>query len=271
MFLPQRPYLSPGTLRDQIIYPHTEPDMRANSRRDSELEAILADVRLAYLPSREGGFDTRKTWKDVLSGGEKQRISFARLLYHSPSFAVIDEGTSAVSSDVEGLLYETLKNRGVTLLTISTRASLRKYHDYVLTLGLGMNGDEWEMQKIGTESEKDSVEKEIAELKDRLTHVEAWKKRKAEIEAELAEVWVQGGSILETPEFAEEEGVEDAKAEEVEVLDEEQDGEEVALSSETETERAASEVGGDGDGYNTDNTQDLFVTPAATPMERGSP
>jgi ATP-binding cassette subfamily D (ALD) long-chain fatty acid import protein len=277
MFLPQRPYLSPGTLRDQIIYPHTELDMRNSSRRDSELDQILADVRLAYLPSREGGFDTRKTWKDVLSGGEKQRISFARLLYHSPAFAVIDEGTSAVSSDVEGLLYETLKNRGVTLLTISTRASLRKYHDYVLTLGLGAQGDEWEMQKIGTESEKDSVEKEIAELKERLTHVEAWKKRKVEIENELAEVWVQGSGVLETPDFAEKEGTEfpekeatkeqekNAKAEEVEVL-EEGDGEEVALDSETETERAASEAG-----YNTDNTQDLFVTPAATPMERGSP
>jgi ATP-binding cassette subfamily D (ALD) long-chain fatty acid import protein len=284
MFLPQRPYLSPGTLRDQIIYPHTEYDMRNSSRRDTELETILADVKLAYLPSREGGFDTRKTWKDVLSGGEKQRISFARLLYHSPAFAVIDEGTSAVSSDVEGLLYETLKSRGVTLLTISTRASLKRYHDYVLTLGLGPRGDEWEMLRIGTESEKDSVEKEIAELKERLSNVEEWKRRKSEIEKELAEVWVQGGGVLTVPEFAE--GIENTKdsdnvkadqeqeqecknnkAEEVEVLEEGGDGEEVAFS-ETETERAVSEA---GDGYNTDNTQDLFVTPAATPLERESP
>jgi ATP-binding cassette subfamily D (ALD) long-chain fatty acid import protein len=288
MFLPQRPYLSPGTLRDQIIYPHTEYDMRTSSRRDSELETILADVKLGYLPSREGGFDTRKTWKDVLSGGEKQRISFARLLYHSPAFAVIDEGTSAVSSDVEGRLYETLKSRGVTLLTISTRASLKRYHDYVLTLGLGPQGDEWEMLRIGTESEKDSVEKEIAELKERLSNVEEWKRRKSEIESELAEVWVQGGGVLEVPEFVNDpESTNDAhdthdavdtehtqeqqsknnKAEEVEVLEEGGDGEEVAFS-ETETERAASEA---GDGYNTDNTQDLFVTPAATPLERGSP
>ncbi|KAH0011356.1 ABC transporter transmembrane region 2, partial [Aureobasidium melanogenum] len=278
MFLPQRPYLSPGTLRDQIIYPHTEFDMRSSSRRDSELEQILTEVRLGYLPSREGGFDTRKTWKDVLSGGEKQRISFARLLYHSPAFAVIDEGTSAVSSDVEGLLYETLKSRGVTLLTISTRASLKRYHDYVLTLGLGPQGDEWEMQKIGTESEKDSVEKEIAELKERLSQVEAWKQRKAEIEAELAQVWVEGGGVLDTPGYAknEHEKNEDEEkqdiAEEVEVLADE-DGEEVALS-ETETEKARSDDGvrddAGTDGYNTDNTQE-FVTPAATPLERASP
>ncbi|THW88886.1 ABC transporter transmembrane region 2 [Aureobasidium pullulans] len=266
MFLPQRPYLSPGTLRDQVIYPHTEFDMRASSRSDAELEQILEDVRLGYLPSREGGFDTRKTWKDVLSGGEKQRISFARLLYHSPAFAVIDEGTSAVSSDVEGLLYETLKNRGVTLLTISTRASLKKYHDFVLTLGLGEQGDEWEMQKIGTESEKDSVEKEIAELKERLSQVGEWKRRKAEIEDELAKVWVEGVGVLEADEYGDE-------GEEVEVLEEEEEeGEEVALSD-TETERA----GGEGevqddaatDGYGTDTQE--FVTPAATPMERASP
>ncbi|KAG9714539.1 hypothetical protein KCU73_g16185, partial [Aureobasidium melanogenum] len=165
----------------------------------------------------------------------------------------------------------------VTLLTISTRASLKRYHDYVLTLGLGPQGDEWEMQKIGTESEKDSVEKEIAELKERLSQVEAWKQRKAEIEAELAQVWVEGGGVLDTPEYAkdvhdknENEEKQDS-AEEVEVLAEE-DGEEVALS-ETETEKAKSDDGvrDDGtDGYNTDNTQE-FVTPAATPLQRGSP
>jgi ATP-binding cassette subfamily D (ALD) long-chain fatty acid import protein len=112
------------------------------------------------------------------------------------------------------------------------------------------------------------VEKEIVELKERLANVEVWKQRKTEIESELAEVWVQGGGALEVPDFAEEEQLnKDDKAEEVEVL-EEGDGEEVAFS-ETETERAAASEAGDG--YNTDNTQDLFVTPAATPMERGSP
>ena len=114
MFLPQRPYLSPGTLRDQVIYPHTEMDMKASGRRDSELQAILDEVRLSYLPTREGGWDTRKEWKDVLSGGEKQRMGFARLLYHEPRYAVVDEGTSAVSSDVEGLLYEGVKAKGIS-------------------------------------------------------------------------------------------------------------------------------------------------------------
>lgn len=114
MFLPQRPYLSPGTLRDQVIYPHTELDMKEQGRRESELQAVLEQARLGYLPEREGGWDTKKMWKDVLSGGEKQRMGIARLLYHEPRYAFIDEGTSAVSSDVEGILYETAKAKGIS-------------------------------------------------------------------------------------------------------------------------------------------------------------
>lgn len=116
MFLPQRVYLSPGTLRDQVIYPHTEMDMRDAGRRESELQAILEQSKLGYIPEREGGWDTRKMWKDVLSGGEKQRMAIARLLYHEPRYAFIDEGTSAVSSDVEGILYETAKAKGISKL-----------------------------------------------------------------------------------------------------------------------------------------------------------
>jgi ATP-binding cassette subfamily D (ALD) long-chain fatty acid import protein len=114
MFLPQRPYLSIGTLRDQVIYPDGEADMREKRKRETDLKHALDLARLGYLPEREGGWDTRKEWKDVLSGGEKQRLAIARLLYHEPKYAFIDEGTSAVSSDVEGLLYETCKSKGIS-------------------------------------------------------------------------------------------------------------------------------------------------------------
>ena len=114
MFLPQRPYLTQGTLRDQVIYPHTEMDMAESGLKDRDLHEILDESKLGYLVSREGGWDTMKTWKDVLSGGEKQRMGFARLLYHEPRYAFVDEGTSAVSSDVEGLLYETCKAKGIS-------------------------------------------------------------------------------------------------------------------------------------------------------------
>lgn len=117
MFLPQRPYLSPGTLRDQVIYPDGHVDMREKRKSEDDLKRVLEEAKLGYLPDREGGWDTRKEWKDVLSGGEKQRMGFARLLYHEPQYAIIDEGTSAVSSDVEGLLYETCKEKGISKFT----------------------------------------------------------------------------------------------------------------------------------------------------------
>lgn len=189
MFLPQRPYLSVGTLRDQVIYPHTEIEMREAGKNDHHLQEVLDAARLGYLVNREGGWDTRKEcWKDVLSGGEKQRIGLARLYYHEPRYAFLDEGTSAVSSDVEGLLYETAKDRGITLITISTRASLKKYHTYNLVLGLGEESYDWEFNKIGTESEKAGVQKEVHELEEKLDQVPQWQQRLKQIEDELNQV-----------------------------------------------------------------------------------
>ncbi|KAK4100601.1 hypothetical protein N658DRAFT_535268 [Parathielavia hyrcaniae] len=200
MFLPQRPYLSIGTLRDQVIYPDGEADMREKRKTDAHLRGVLDAARLGYLPEREGGWDTRKEWKDVLSGGEKQRMAIARLLYHEPRYAFIDEGTSAVSSDVEGLLYDTCKQKGITLITISTRASLKKYHTYHLILaeaehndGSDNGGVRWELQRVGTETEKMHARRELEELREKLAQVETWKARHAEIERELGKVWVEGG------------------------------------------------------------------------------
>ncbi|KAL4961652.1 putative peroxisomal ABC transporter (PXA1) [Aspergillus stella-maris] len=199
MFLPQRPYLSVGTLRDQVIYPHTEIDMRDAGFSDSALQKVLDDAHLGYLPSREGGWDARKEWKDVLSGGEKQRMAMARIFYHEPRFAFLDEGTSAVSSDVEGLLYEQAKEQGITVITISTRASLKKYHTYNLSIGVGADGEQWEFERIGTAKEKLGVEKEIQEIRKRLDQVDEWKKRREEIEKELQKVWVDNGELAPPP------------------------------------------------------------------------
>ena len=69
---------------------------------------------------------------------------------------------------------------------------MKRYHSYTLTLGLGEDANEYEFLRVGTASEKDSVEKELVELRERLAQVDAWKQRRREIEEELGEVWVSG-------------------------------------------------------------------------------
>jgi ATP-binding cassette, subfamily D (ALD), peroxisomal long-chain fatty acid import protein len=70
-------------------------------------------------------------------------------------------------------------------------------------MGLGESGDEWHVQRIGTSAEKSSVEKELAELRERMTKVEEWKRRRQEIEDELNRVWMSGGEELPPPVYAE--------------------------------------------------------------------
>ncbi len=89
------------------------------------------------------------------------------------------------------------------LITISTRASLKKYHTFNLTLGLGDDMGEWEFERIGTEEEKMNVERELQDLRERLARVEEWKRRREEIEGELAKVWVEGGNELDPPDYTE--------------------------------------------------------------------
>ncbi|CAJ0878179.1 3104_t:CDS:10 [Entrophospora sp. SA101] len=104
-YVPQKPYLALGTFRDQIIYPDTRVQSRTKGWDDEKLMELLEVVHLGYLVEREGGWDAVQDWADVLSGGEKQRVAMARLFYHRPQFAILDECTSAVSVDVEGIMY----------------------------------------------------------------------------------------------------------------------------------------------------------------------
>ncbi len=95
------------------------------------------------------------------------------------------------------------------LITISTRAALKRHHTYNLVLGVdtGVGTIDWSLERIGTEAERLEVDRELAQLREQLSQVEQWKKRREEIERELSQVWVAGEEKeLEAPDYLRENG-----------------------------------------------------------------
>jgi putative ATP-binding cassette transporter len=128
-FLPQRPYMILGSLREQLLYPNLERETS-----DDELRTILNTVNLPNLADRFGGFDAVMGWGTLLSLGEQQRLAFARLLLSKPRYAVLDEATSALDVNNEALLYRHLQESGTTFVSVGHRPSLLAYHNQVLEL-----------------------------------------------------------------------------------------------------------------------------------------
>ncbi|KAH8756794.1 ATP-binding cassette sub-family D protein-like protein member 1 [Hyaloscypha sp. PMI_1271] len=132
-YVPQQPYLSSGSLRQQIIYPDSLRIMRSKGITDTDLLAILKILDLDHLVSSfPEGWDAEAEWRDVLSGGLQQRVAMARLFYNRPKYAILDECTSSVTLEMEKVMYDHAKALGITLMTVSHRRSLWKYHSKIL-------------------------------------------------------------------------------------------------------------------------------------------
>ncbi|KAL7142910.1 hypothetical protein ABFS83_08G156000 [Erythranthe nasuta] len=154
-FLPQKPYMVLGTLRQQLLYPTWSVDPAPTPDGDSSTDSlpflmrtkdmdayppkptakdlikVLEDVRLGNILSR---FDLDSTyeWSSVLSIGEQQRLAFARLLLSKPNLVLLDESTSALDEANEAHLYQLIEAAGITFISIAHRTTLYKYHKNAL-------------------------------------------------------------------------------------------------------------------------------------------
>ncbi|CCH62147.1 hypothetical protein TBLA_0G02050 [Henningerozyma blattae CBS 6284] len=160
-YLPQRPYMgNKYTFREQIIYPDTTRQFEnrfnnsytkgdeylAKILKMVELEDLITEnlaIALAKKDSSDAGnnsmdiedkeaFNIVRNWNDELSIGIQQRLAMARMYYHKPKFAVLDECTSAVSPEMEQKMYETAQSLGVSLISVCHRTSLWHFHNHLL-------------------------------------------------------------------------------------------------------------------------------------------
>ncbi|CAN0130773.1 unnamed protein product [Ectocarpus sp. 6 AP-2014] len=138
MFIPQKPYLPLGSLRAQMLYPHSEDEVMLTP---ASMEGILEQVQLGYLCSRSGGLGAVRDWQDELSLGEQQRLAFSRLLTNTPSTVFLDEATSALDEENEAKVYSWLRTAALdAFVSVGHRASLFRYHTHVLR---GQSDGKW--------------------------------------------------------------------------------------------------------------------------------
>ena len=129
LFIPQKPYMILGSLREQLCYPADEQRFS-----DDQLRHVLDEVNLGTLSSRYPDLDIKQDWPRILSLGEQQRLAFGRLLLNAPRFVVLDEATSALDVDTEDHLYSLLRQRDLAVISVGHRPTLKAYHDTVLEL-----------------------------------------------------------------------------------------------------------------------------------------
>lgn len=128
-YLPQRPYMQVGTLREQLLYPDASLEVD-----DERLAQVLDEVHLSGLLDAVGGLDVVDDWQKRLSLGEQQRVAFARVLVRPCEIVILDEATSALDAANEASLYHRLRDTGATMISIAHRAALVAFHDRVLQL-----------------------------------------------------------------------------------------------------------------------------------------
>lgn len=142
LFLPQKPYMMPGTLREQLYYPGLP-----SGHSDAQLQCLLEQVCLADLTASYRGFDTPHDWSRVLSLGEQQRVAIARALLVKPCYLFLDEATSAVDLVTERSLYAALEEAGITCVSVGHRDSILTFHQHELRL---LGHGRWQIRHVAS-------------------------------------------------------------------------------------------------------------------------
>ena len=146
-YLSQRPYMYAGSLQEQLMYPRL-PGVIIGEHivfDEDHAQSCLERVELGHLTARCHGFDGCLSWEDTLSGGERNRLAVARLLYHRPKFAVLDECTAAVSADGEVVLYNAMADAGITMLSVAHRKAVMEFHQAAVVLD---GSGKWEWKEL---------------------------------------------------------------------------------------------------------------------------
>jgi putative ATP-binding cassette transporter len=128
MFVPRRPYAVSGRLRDLLR------EGLGRELPDDRLRTVLEEVGLGEVARREGGLDAERDWAKVLSQGELQALTFARLLPASPRFAVLEDPAATLDSPLAERLYQALARSPITYVSVGCPPALLPYHDRRLEL-----------------------------------------------------------------------------------------------------------------------------------------
>jgi len=127
LFVPQRPYIPLGTLRDILLYPSHSSQRARKKRQDNHLKELMIKVGLSDFIEE---LDKNCEWSKRLSLGEQQKISFCRILLHKPKWVFLDEATSSLDELAEKELYKliTQEIKGITIVSIAHRSTLKPFH-----------------------------------------------------------------------------------------------------------------------------------------------
>lgn len=138
LFLPERPYLPPGTLRDALL-----PPGRERAIGDEQIATLLRDLHVDGILERVGGLDVERDWDDVLSLTEQKLLSVARVVLVAPIFVFLERPRASLGAEQADRIMKLFRERSITYLTLGDGDERLSAHDFVLELA---NDGDWTLQ-----------------------------------------------------------------------------------------------------------------------------